>query len=208
MTGARLLLPVLAGAALLTTGCAERAAPGAPAPPTGAQPFVSRQPVPQPEPVPPVPDALPPELLEGVTPMPLELLTFQNRLHELFGDSPDLGATSAAGRPSEVVVRWHGDPPAGLLALVERYADAPFQIRVEQTRFRPGDLLEEARRLLEQHPGVVTGTGPRTEGDGVVVGIAPAVDPDPGPEELATLGITSRFPLFPEAVEQPVPAAG
>jgi hypothetical protein len=164
--------------------------------------------MPQPEPVPPVPDALPPELLEGVTPMPLELLTFQNRLHELFGNSPDLGTSSVADRHGQVVVRWYGDPPAELLALVEQYAEAPFEIRLEQTRFRPGDLLDEARRLLQDHPGVVTGTGPRTEGDGVTVGIDPALSGDPGPEDLVALGVTSRFPLFPEAVGQPVPAAG
>jgi hypothetical protein len=208
VTGARLLLPVLACAALLAAGCADGAPPGAPAPPTGAQPFVSLQPVPDPAPVPPVPDELPPELLEGATPMPSEVLTFQNRLQERFGDSPDLGTSSVEDGYSRVVVRWHGDLPTDLLALVEQYADAPFEVRVEQTRFRQGALLEEARRLVEQHPGVVTGAGPRTEGDGVTVGIDPALVGDPRPGDLVALGISSRFPLFPEAMEQPVPAAG
>ena len=57
--------------------------------------------MPVPVPVPPVPDALPPELLEGVTPMPAELLDFQDRLHELAGDFPTPGpAASRTGTPT------------------------------------------------------------------------------------------------------------
>jgi hypothetical protein len=130
------------------TGCAEHAAPGAPVETrAGIPPIVELQPMPDPVPVPPVPDALPPELFEGVTPMPAELLDFQDRLHELVGDSPDLGTGSVEDGYAHVVVRWYGDPPAEVLALVEEY-------------------------------------------------------------DLADLGVTSRFPLFREAMEQPVPAGG
>ena len=209
MAGTRVLLPVLTCAVLLLAGCAERVAPGAPGAPTpGVEPFVQLQPAPDPAPVPPGADALPPELLEGVAPMPVELLTFQNRLHELAGDSPDLGTSSVEDGYRRVVVRWHGDPPADLLALVEEYADAPFEVRVDSTPFRQGDLVEDAGRLVREHPGVVTGAGPRTEGDGVTVGVDPAVSADPDAGDLAALGITSRFPLFPEAMGQPVPAGG
>jgi hypothetical protein len=148
--------------------------------------------------------SLPPELLGDVTPMPMELLTFRNRLHERHGDSPDLGIGSVEDGYRRVVVRWHGEPPADLLALLDEYAGAPFEIRLVGTRFRPGDLADEASRLVREHPGVVTGAGPRTEGDGVVVGIDPAA----GRHDLAALGVSSRFPLFPEAMDRPVPAAG
>jgi hypothetical protein len=206
VTDTRALLPVLTCALLLMTGCAEHAAPGAPVETrAGIPPIVELQPMPDPVPVPPVPDAL---LLEGVTPMPAELLDFQDRLHELAGDSPDLGTGSVEDGYAHVVVRWYGDPPAEVLALVEEYAHAPFEIRVQRTQFRQGDLSEEAGRLVREYPGVVTGAGPRTEGDGVTGGIDPAVAADPGPDDLADLGVTSRFPLFPEAMGQAVPAGG
>lgn len=209
MAGTRALLPLLACAVLLAAGCAERGTPGAPVgPTTGAEPFVELRPAPDPAPVPPVPDALPPELLQGVVPTPAELVDFQNRLHALAGDSPDLGTSSVEDGHARVVVRWYGDPPAEVLALVEEYADAPFEIRVERTAFRNGELVAEAGRLVREHPGVVTAAGPRTEGDGVVVGIDPAVVLAPGPDDLARLGVTSRFPLFPESLGQPVPASG
>ena len=209
MTGIRALLPTLTCSVLLLAGCAEPPAPRSPAePPAEDGPFVEWQPMPEPAPVPPVPDGLTPELLQGVTPSPMELLTFQDRLHELVGDSPDLGTSSVEGGHSQVVVRWYGDPPAELLALVAEFADAPFEIRVEPTEFRQGDLVEEAGRLVREHPGVVTGAGPRTEGDGLTVGVDPAAAADPDADDLARLGVTSRFPLFPESMGQPVPAGG
>jgi hypothetical protein len=138
----------------------------------------------------------------------MELVGLQNALHERFGDSPDLGTQEISRDRTVFTIRWFGNPPAQLLALVESYQDAPFEIRLEQTRFRPGDLLAEARRLLSEHPGVVTGAGPRNEGNGVTVSIDPAVAADPDETTLRSLGITSRFPLFPEAMSAPVPASG
>jgi hypothetical protein len=93
-------------------------------------------------------------------------------------------------------------------ALIEEYADAPFDIRVEPTRFRPGDLRAEAHRLIEEHSPVVTATFPRSEGDGIGVGIDPSMAASLEQADLERLGITSGFPLFPESLGAPVPAAG
>jgi hypothetical protein len=199
----RSLLAALACAVVLTTGCAERPGPGAP---PGDEPpyYVQLEPLPEDPPVPSEP-LHPDELGMVGEPMPEEMLTFQNRLHEQFGSSPDLGATELEDGP-RLIVRWFGEPPAELLALIDSYRDAPFEIRLVPTRFRYGDLIAEARRLLQENPGVVTGTGPRNEGDGVVVGLDPARAPHPDRAVLDSLGITSEFPLFPEAMSQPVPA--
>jgi hypothetical protein len=202
--GRQMLLP-LVGAVLVVTGCAERSPSAAP-PPDDAPPSVSL------ESMPPVPggllpgDGLSPEEL-GVQPIPYEQFTFTERLHALAGNSPDFGVVDARDR-ALLVVHWYGEPPVEVSALIEEYADAPFDIRVESTRFRPGDLTTEARRLLEAHPGVVTGTFPRNEGDGVGLGIDPSVAASPDHGDLKRLGITSRFPLFPESMSRPVPAVG
>ena len=79
---------------------------------------------------------------------------------------------------------------------------------MEPTRFRPGDLRAEAHRLIEEHSPVVTATFPRNEGDGIGVGIDPSTAASPGQADLERLGVTSRFPLFPEALGAAVPAAG
>jgi hypothetical protein len=209
MTRARPLLPLVC-AVLVSTGCAGRSPAGAPSP-DGAPPFASLQPMPRaPGPLPEdglLPkDELSPEEL-GADPMPYEQFTFTERLHALAGNSPEFGVVDARDR-AVLVIHWFGEPPAEVSALIDEYADAPFDIRVESTRFRPGDLRSEARRLLEAHPGVVTGTFPRNEGDGVGLGIDPSFAASPGQGDLKRLGITSRFPLFPESMSRPVPAVG
>jgi hypothetical protein len=196
---------LLAGAVLVMTGCAERLPSAAP-PPADAPPPVWHEPVPlDPDGLLPE-DALSPEEL-GVTPIPFDQFTFTERLHALAGDSPDFGVVDATDRAA-LVVRWFGEPPVEVRALLDEYADAPFDIRLESTRFRPGDLRSEARRLLEAHPDVVPATFPRNEGDGVGLGIDPSVASAPDQEDLERLGITSRFPLFPESMSRPVPAVG
>ncbi len=203
MTRACPLLPLVC-AVLVSTGCAERSPAGAPSP-DGAPPFASLQPMlPAPGPLPE--DGLSPEEL-GADPMPYEQFSFTQRLHALAGESPDFGVIDARDR-SVLVVRWFGKPPAAVSALIDEYADAPFEVRVEPTRFRPGDLRAEAQRLIEEHSGVVTATFPRNEGDGVGVGIDPSVASTPDQGDLERLGITSRFPLFPESTSRPVPAVG
>ena len=195
-------LVLLAGVAVLA-GCADPASPGAP-PENG--PPVMLQPMPEaPSPLPEeglLPDGeLAPEEL-GVEPMPYEQFTFTERLHALAAESPDFGGIDARDR-SVLVVRWFGDPPSEVRSLVEEYAGAPFDIRVEPTRFRPDELRAEAHRLLEEHPGVVTATFPRNEGDGVGVGIDPSAASSPDQGDLERLDITSRFPLFPESLGPP-----
>ena len=54
--------------------------------------------------------------------------------------------------------------------------------------------------VVREHPGVVTSAWPRTGGDGVGLGLDPSV----AAEGVDRLGITSRFPLFPEAMSPPV----
>jgi hypothetical protein len=146
--------------------------------------------------------------MQSLPPMSTELLELQNALHARFGDSPDLGTTEISPDGTVFTIRWFGDPPAALLALVDSYRAAPFATRLELTRFRPGDLAAEASRLLRENPGVVTMTGPRNEGDGVIVGTDPGIVADPDEETLRSLGITSRLPLFPEATSASVPAGG
>jgi hypothetical protein len=197
----RLLLLVVAG--LLVAGCADQGSPGAP-----GQPTLEVLPMPEEVPVPP-PGAEPvPEELLALPPAPMELHALQDALMARFGNSPDLGTQEISLDRTVFTIRWHGDPPAELRALAESYRDAPFEIRLERTRFRQGDLLAEAGRLLREHNGVVTVTGPRNEGDGVIVGLDPEVVDAPDAETLRSLGIISRFPLFPESTPPVVPASG
>jgi hypothetical protein len=59
--------------------------------------------------------------------------------------------------------------------------------------------------LLRENPRSRDRDGPRNEGDGVTVGLDPAIAPDRDEAVLASLGVTIRFP---EALAAPVPAAG
>lgn len=110
-----------------------------------------------------------------------------------------------------MVLRWHGTAPAELLDLVEARSGAGFRVRLDPTAFHGGDLSAEAGRLVRQHPGTVTSAWPRSEGDGIGLGLDPSVAGAADAADaaaLARLGITSRFPLFPDPRAAPVPAGG
>jgi hypothetical protein len=68
--------------------------------------------------------------------------------------------------------------------------------------------VDEAQRLLRENPRSRDRDGPRNEGDGVTVGLDPAIATDRDEAVLASRGVIIRFPLFPEALSPPVPAAG
>ena len=189
----------------VATACAQQATPGSPGPG-----FVLVEPPPEEVPVPeeglvaePLPEERP-----HLPPVTAEMGHLLETVQQRFGDDPDLGASEVSLDRTLITLRWHGVPPRELTTLVRAHADAPFEVRLESTPFRPTDLTEEAGRLVALHPGVVTMAGPRSEGDGVTVGIDPAVDSAPDQADLARLGVSSRFPLFPRAEAQPVPAAG
>ena len=107
-----------------------------------------------------------------------------------------------------MVLRWHGTPPAELLDLVEARSGAGFRVRLYPTASPGGELSAEAGHLVRQHPGTVTSAWPRTEGGGIGLGLDPSVAGAADAAALARLGITSRFPLFPESRSAPVPAGG
>jgi hypothetical protein len=200
----RRLLPLLLGAGLLLAACMDQRPPSAP-----SEPRLEVLHLPSRHPVPPPVEAEPlPEELLALPMMPAEMSALADAVQQRFANSPDLGTTEISLDRTVLTVRWFGDPPPELRTMLDAHQDAPFEIRLEQTRFRQGDLMTEAGRLLREHPGVVTVTGTRNEGDGVIVGIDPEVIDSPDQADLAAYGITSRFPLFPRAESQPVPASG
>ncbi|TFV52029.1 hypothetical protein [Blastococcus sp. TF02A-35] len=146
------------------------------------------------------PAPLPEEAL-GLPPVTAEMHAVLDEVQRRWGGHPDLGQPEISRDRALVVLRWHGTPPPGLSALAGSRDGGTFEVRVEETPFRDGELVEEAGRLVRENPGVVTAAGPRAAGDGIVVGLHPSVAED-GPERL---GLTSRFPLFPEVMDAPVP---
>jgi hypothetical protein len=89
--------------------------------------------------------------------------------------------------------------PATLTEIVDDYADADFDVVLEDTEFRPGDLRAEAGRLGREHSPVVQAAGPRPAGDGVTVMLSSAaVRAAGGVDAALAAGIVSDYPLFPE----------
>ena len=191
-------------AALTLTACADQSPPrgGTGAPPSG---YVELRPMPEaPAPEALAPYVLPPdELLEDLAfpPMTVGIMEALDQVRAAAGDSPDFGDPEVSTDRTRITVRWHGPLPAAVQQVVDAYATADFEVVVEQTRFRPGDLRAEATRLITEHPGVVTGVGPRPAGDGLDVMIDDRVVEEAGglDEALAEHGVDSRFPLFPSA---------
>ena len=147
-----------------------------------------------------------PDLVEGLHLPPVTMAMHEaiDRLRAAAGDDPDAGGPGISLDRTRVYLRWHGPVPAAVQAVVDRYADAPFTVEVRSVPFPPGEVFEEAGRLLTEHPAV-TSTSPRDDGIDVMVDPA-VVDAAGGPQEALTRhGIVSRFPLFPHAQNPAVP---
>ncbi|RBY92088.1 hypothetical protein DQ244_07195 [Blastococcus sp. TBT05-19] len=151
----------------------------------------------------PGPEPYPEEVLE-LPPVTGEMHAVLDEARARWGDHPDFGQPEISLDRTLIVLRWHGPPPAELTALVEGRAHPDFDVRLDRTPFRDSELSEEAGRLVREHSGVVHTAWPRTGGDGVGLGIDPSVAGDDVVAALDRLGITSRFPLFPEASSPPV----
>ena len=135
-----------------------------------------------------------------LTPPPGTTFGLTEQLHAEFGDRPEYGGGAVSRDRTRYTIRWHGEVPPALAEIVDDYADADFDVVIEDTEFLPGDLRAEAERLVREHHPVVQGAGPRPAGDGLTVSLSTeAVQAAGGIEEaLADNGIVSEFPLFPE----------
>lgn len=122
--------------------------------------------------------------------VPTGIYDLLERLTAVAGDSPDFGSPGISLDRTRLTVRWFGEPPAEVRALVD--AAAGFEVVVQQTDVRPGELRAEADRLVREHPGVVVSAWARPEGDGVEVLVTP---------DAPTTGVTSMFPLVVEVAE-------
>ena len=133
-------------------------------------------------------------------PPPGSTFALGERLQAELGGAPEFGGTAVDPDRTRFTIRWHGDVPAALTKIVDDYADAGFDVRIENTEFLPGDLRAEAQRLVREHHPVVQGAGPRPAGDGLTVTLSTEAARSAGgvEEALTDNGIVSNFPLFPE----------
>jgi hypothetical protein len=128
-----------------------------------------------------------------------EVYDLLERLSAVAGDSPDFGTPGIGLDRTRLTVRWFGDLPPAVRAVVDSAA-AGVRVAVESTAFRPGDLRAEAARLVADHPDVVQSATARPEGDGIDVLVLPAVAEAAGTAEqaLARAGVGSQFPVLAE----------
>jgi hypothetical protein len=124
-----------------------------------------------------------------------EVYDLLERLSAAAGDSPDFGTPGISLDRSRLTVRWFGDPPPAVRAVLD---SAGLEVTLQQTPFRPGDLRAEAARLAVAHPDVVESATARPEGDGIDVLVLPAVAAAAGGPEQALAGVPSALPLVAE----------
>ncbi|MGY1750035.1 hypothetical protein [Modestobacter sp. SYSU DS0511] len=155
----------------------------------------------------------PSELLDHVPPEPMgelalapvtdQLYALIERVRAAAGGSPDFGDVELGRDRDTLTVRWYGDLPPAVRAVVDDPGDAGVEVVVEQTRFRVGDLRAEADRLFTEHPGRLTAIGLRPAGDGIDVMVRSTVAERFGGAQkaLERSGVRSDFPLFATAGE-------
>ena len=125
------------------------------------------------------------------------------RLSAVAGDSPDLGTPGISLDRTRLTVRWFGEVPAAVRAVL---ADHPgVDVAVQPTDFRPGDLRAEAERLVREHGTALGAATARPEGDGIEVLVPPRLAEAAGgaAQALAAAGVGSDVPLFAEVGEAP-----
>ena len=124
------------------------------------------------------------------------------RLTAVAGDSPDLGTPGISLDRTRLTVRWFGELPAAVRAVLDS-AGPGFEVTVQPTDLRPGDLRAEAGRLLREHADVVAAATARPEGDGIDVLVPPDVAAAAGGagQALTAAGVSSVVPLFAEVGE-------
>jgi len=132
---------------------------------------------------------------------PMAIYDLLERVSAAAGDSPDFGTPGISLDRKRLVVRWFGELPAAVQNVLRDHPG--FEVTVQQTGFRPGDLRAEAERLLAQHGDVVASATARPEGDGVEVLVPPAVAEAAGGAEQALATVASAHPLFAEVGEAP-----
>jgi hypothetical protein len=132
---------------------------------------------------------------------PTAVYDLLERLAAVAGDSPDAGTHGISLDRTRLVVRWFGDLPDAVQAVLRDAGGV--EVTVQQTEFRPGDLATEADRLVAEHRAVVAAATPRPEGDGIEVLVWPAVAETAGGAEQALAGVVSAHPLFAEIGEPP-----
>ena len=132
---------------------------------------------------------------------PTAIYDLLERLTRVAGDSPDFGTAGISLDRKRLVVRWFGELPDAVRAVVRDHPG--FDVVVQQTEFRPGDLTAEAQRLVRDHPGLVAAASARPEGDGIEVLVPPAVADAAGGAEAAVAGLPAAFPLVAEVGDAP-----
>ena len=133
---------------------------------------------------------------------PAAVYDLLERLAAVAGDSPDAGTHGISLDRKRLVVRWFGELPDEVQAVLRDHPG--FEVTVQQTAFRPGDLAAEAERLAADHRDVVAAATPRPEGDGIEVLVPPAVAGSAGGAAQALADVVSTHPLFAE-VGEPAP---
>ena len=132
---------------------------------------------------------------------PTAVYELLERVSAAAGDSPDFGTPGISLDRKRLVVRWSGELPPAVQAVLAGAAGV--EVTVQQTTFRPGDLRAEAERLLGDHTGLVVAASARPEGDGIEVLVPPATAEAAGGPEQAVAGVATDFPLFAEVGEAP-----
>jgi hypothetical protein len=135
--------------------------------------------------------------------VPSGIYDLLERLSAVAGDSPDLGTPGISLDRTRLTVRWFGEVPAAVRAVL---ADHPgVDVVVQPTDFRPGDLRAEAERLVRAHGEAVAAATARPEGDGIEVLVPPRLAGAAGgaAQALAAAGVGSDVPLFAEVGEAP-----
>lgn len=148
------------------------------------------------------------EQLEGLAhpPLDLEVLGVIEQLQGLADASGD-GTPALEREPERIRLYWYGPVPRAVQDVIDDNVDV-VTVEVIPAPYRFGDLLDEARRLIEEHQPAVAAVGPRPQADGIDITIRPAAIQQAGGLDAVLAGIDTPYPLFAETGDVVPASAG
>jgi hypothetical protein len=117
----------------------------------------------------------------------------------------------------DFTIRWHGEAPSELVKLIKKTNKSKsFAVTLETTDYSTGELVGEAKRLVETYgvngEGVVTAASADNDSDGQTVYVDSSVATSSASNRTAvneaTLGIESSFPIQVDLEEEAQPTTG
>jgi hypothetical protein len=133
------------------------------------------------------------------------MIEVRDGIVDVFGRSHNFGISEISLDRKKLIIRWHGPVPQRMKQMAAVDTEG-FSVTIEGTEYPHGELDREARRLVAESTGTITGAAASPSGDGILVDVDPKASGAAVDAELES--ISPSFPVTPSEESEPTAAVG